>query len=156
VLSTVLSEFDEFYPTIPNKQDRTGVMRRQEFVVIERDLRKKDAEGEAVPPQQPAPAGVWQETLAKILQGASLSHYHDGARRTCDALGVAHSSEVWESAAEIADKCGMKPLERRRFLAAASVAASSQRATAAQRETTQQEEDEDPGIWGGGLGMDDE
>ena len=34
------SDFDDFYPKMKNKQDRTGVFRRQLFQVVVRDLKK--------------------------------------------------------------------------------------------------------------------
>ena len=129
---TTNSTFEEFYPEM-SKQDRKGVMRRQRWVEVDRDLRSSHAKAVVARPQRPAPPGEWQETLRQALEGASLNQYTDAAVRVCADLGVAYSREVFGSAAAIASKSGMKPLERRRFLEVCARGAQGSPAAAPRR-----------------------
>ena len=96
-----------------SKQDRKGVMRRQRWVEVDRDLRSSHAKAVVARPQRPAPPGEWQETIRQALEGASLNQYTD--------------------AAAIASKSGMKPLERRRFLEVCARGAQGSPAAAPRR-----------------------
>ena len=103
---------DSFYPRFPSKQDRTGVLRRQLFETIPKDLRKV-AGARSAPSQS---ANSWEQCLAKVCTEALVDHHLAAATQIARDMGVALPSEVKEVAEEIADKVEMRPLERKRFL----------------------------------------
>ena len=112
------SSLDNFYPDMPDKQDRTGVMRRQLFVVVGKSVIKS-----AAAPSMPIAArttepGVWTEALARALDEAALGHHREKATQVCKDLEVAFLDEILEFADDVANACGMGTLASRRFKAA--------------------------------------
>ena len=106
----------------------TGVNRRQTCVVVGRGPRLRDQV--APTPPSPAASREWYDALLKILMGASLEQALPRISnrvsleqcagidcRLCEELGVAFTGEIVASSAAVASKSGMKPLERKRFIA---------------------------------------
>lgn len=121
---TTNSELHEFYPAKMSKQNRTGVMRRQLFEHIDRDVRVTAATS-TVPllpvlaAASTAPSqGDWGAFLERVCVRAHVAHHVTQAHLACEQLGVALQEEVVEAAADIARRIGMKPFESRRFIAA--------------------------------------
>ena len=100
--------------------------RRALFQPVLRDLRRAARPAMATPPDaRPGVAGdgaSWRGQLQGLLADARAAQYFDRACAVCDELGVAYIEEVVQNAAEVADKLGMKRLERARFLARAAAA----------------------------------
>jgi hypothetical protein len=161
------SDSRSFYPSM-SLHDQTGVMRRQLFQVVSRDVRKitehhrperasqeradmksKDESTELLFPsvgpsaaehgesrQQaetdfkddptellpcgtgPSAAGPWKNGLREVCGQAQISHLTSRLEEACFELGVAKWSEIVEFGSDLAAQVGMKPLERRRWLAA--------------------------------------
>ncbi len=114
------SDEKTFYPKMRNEQDRTGVIRRQLFQVVQSDVRV----GKAIPAPTPmvtampraGSLGDWKGLLEAACQDSHVSHHFTRACAVCEQLGVISRAEVLEVAVDIADMVGMKLLERRRFL----------------------------------------
>jgi hypothetical protein len=114
------SKKSSFYPDM-EAGDETGVMRRQIFATVTRNLRagagstqRRSAQAILSVSEDP---GLWKVELGSLLDKSSLSQYLDVAIRACEELGVDFAQEVVDNGAAIADQCDMKPLQRRRFLA---------------------------------------
>ena len=105
-----------------SKHDRTGVMRSQLFQVVAFDLRLTDgasasqALAVAAPAAQVSARDNWQDLLQQACADAKVSQHAAQACAVAGHLGVAVWDEVVEVADQIAQMCGMKFLERRRFL----------------------------------------
>jgi hypothetical protein len=105
-----------------SKHDRTGVMRRQLFQVVVFDLRLTDgasasqALAVAAPAPQVSARDNWQDLLQQACADVKVSQRAAQACAVAGRLGVAVWDEVVEVADHIAQICGMKFLERRRFL----------------------------------------
>ena len=103
-----------------SKHDRTGVMRRQLFQVVAFDLRLTDgasaAQALAVAAPAPQVLARGQDLLQQACADAKVSKHAAQACAMAGHLGVAVWDEVVEVADQIAQMCGMKFLERMRFL----------------------------------------
>ena len=108
------SPLADFYPTMPNKMDRHGVMRRQLFVNLKKSLIKSRS-GSSAATASAADLGPWKEVLVRACEEASLTQYTAKATEICNDLGVAFAREIVEVADDVAAGCGMKGLESRRF-----------------------------------------
>ena len=109
-----------FYPHFPSNHDRTGVMRRQLFQIVEADLRKVvDVSTPAAASSSSSPAlePTLQTYLVDVCKNTMVARHSEAVQTAAANLGVALVAEVKEVATEIADKVGMARLERNRFLA---------------------------------------
>jgi hypothetical protein len=119
------SGFEQSYPKMKNKHGRNGVMRRQLFQVVSRDVRRQSAVASASTSVAPVlhsstsgtPAMAWREKLQQACAASYLDKYFPRACRIAKELGVALSSEITQVGEEIARRADMKQLERGRFLA---------------------------------------
>ena len=111
----------DFYPKMENAHDRTGVMRRQLFQVVDRDVRRCAAV--AAPPASQSVVdraeADWKGRLKDALAQAHLGVNFTRACEVCVELGVAFPSEIVEHRSLVADKLNLKVLERVRWLALA-------------------------------------
>jgi hypothetical protein len=118
------SDMEGYYPKMKNKHDRTGIMRRQLFQTVRRDVRlcarasglQSNPTVAALPAMSAGPAADWHAFLACVCQKAAVSHL---TVAVCDAaleLGVAFCDELADVGDDIASEVCMKPLERIRFL----------------------------------------
>ena len=119
------SEFEAFYPVMKSKQDRKGVLRRQLFQVVQKDVRLRAAgqpQQSAVTgptlPLQTAPTPAWKQRLTVICEQAHVAQCLEQVCAAAEANGVALPEELVEIGAEMADQSGMRPLQRKRFLSA--------------------------------------
>ena len=98
-------------------------MSRQLFQVVAFDVRVPEG-----PPVSQALLGPppclplsqedgWQQLLQDACEKANVGHLAAQARAVAEHLGVAVWDEIIEVADQIAQKTGMKVLERRRFMA---------------------------------------
>ena len=114
------SSMESFYPKMEEQHDRTGVFRRQLFQLVQADVRvtKRPASGAtAAQPDTKSAAPDWRLYLGSVCDAALLQHCHTALESVAEELGVALVSEVIEVADDMAKRAGLKPLERRRFLA---------------------------------------
>ncbi len=101
------------------------MFRRQLFQVVRRDVRVRARTAPSQSTSQPStqsPAAMdgaqdWEIFLEQACQAAFLAQYCEAARDAAVQLGVALRSEVVEIGDDIASHVGMRPLERRRFIA---------------------------------------
>ena len=125
------AEYDEFFPVIKSKFDRKGVMRRNLFQAVSKDVRLQTKGHSTVeqPQHQKKESGgsscdvassigvVWPDFLRQVCEDASIDEHYEKLHAAASDLGVAWGCELIEVAEDLADKVGLKVLERRRFLA---------------------------------------
>ena len=98
-------------------------MRRQLFQTVAFDLRilEGTSASDAMPAAAVAPLVAqgqevdWRQQLMAVCKDACVSHLATQAAAAAKALGVSVWKEVVEVADDIAQKSGMKMLERKRF-----------------------------------------
>ena len=110
---------------MPSRNDETGVMRRQFFQAVIRDVRIQVGSTAAQQPvRQPTLPLVqsqdsnWRQRLQQSCEEALVGQHGPRLCSAAEQLGVALWSEVLEVAGEMANLVGLRPLERRRLLAA--------------------------------------
>ena len=107
----------DYYLPLHKAHDRTGVMRRQLFQVVDRDTRVNHAPPVVLLPADHEPGSDWKLLLVSVCHDAVVADLTDKVCEAAEALGVALPSELRDVGGELCDRVCMKPLQRRRFLA---------------------------------------
>ena len=154
------SEKEKFYPKIEDKNDRTGVFRRQLFQKVGADVRHLPAKGPNV--EARVAVGLnepWRKYLHGVCAKASLTDQEASLVSSAMELGVALAAEVKQHAVQLAVSACLKPLERARFLRVVSPGDRRQALTSKltvdeeqgeDGEEEKEEEEEEP--WDFGIG----
>ena len=118
------SEKADFFPKM-NNRDKAGVMRRQRFVTVERDLRPPSVpcheEGVIAVPAQEQTCNdlnpALESHVVAFLEKAHLLHKKKQCLAWCSQMGVALIQEFKAASTDIAIALQLKPMEMKRFQA---------------------------------------